>query len=186
MSESNASPTPGNGKPHVTDLVFLLSMVGLVILVALVGRMNFREGLKTEAAKSQAEVLVAWMKEAVIRRASADFQPTACGIRNGAATEPAHWRDCSRALFDEGGPLANARNGFSGELVKFVKRCNPSDRSTAGQIVIEKVTPTPPGSAVPFVVVPLEDDDKLGQKLTLRLAVCDKGGYAIGVGETDF
>lgn len=188
MSASNAvsAPPGSSGKPTATDIVFLLSMVALMALVAFVGRLTFQEGLKTESTKTQAEALVAWMKDASGRRSGAEFQPAACAVKAADSTEAPSWEECGRAILASGGPLANARNAFTGEPVGLVERCNPSDLATAGQIVIEKISPTPPGSAVPTVVTAMAGEDRIGQKLTLRITVCDKGGYTIRVGETDF
>ncbi len=188
MSASSqvSAPSASSGRPTVVDIIFLLSMVVLMVLVAFVGRLTFQEGLKTETTKSQAEALAAWMKEASGRRSDAEFQPAGCAVKAADSTEAPSWEECARALFASGGPLASARNAFSGEQVGFVERCNPSDLATAGQIVIEKVSATPPGSAVPIVVGPMSEGERIGQKLTIRITVCDKGGYAIRVGETDF
>ena len=188
MSASNVAPDRAlsSGKPTAVDIVFLLSMVGLMALVAFLGRLTFQEGVKTEITKSQAETLVGWMKEASGRRSGEDFQPSACAYKTAGSAEVNLWRPCAHALLSDKGPLANATNAFTGEPIAFVERCNPSDLATAGRIVADKISSTPPGSAVPIVVGPMADDERIGQKLMIRIAICDKGGYAIRVGETEF
>lgn len=189
MSASNAVPAPpvSSGKPTVTDVIFLVCLAALLVAVALLGRMTFREGLKTEATKAQAESLLAWMKEASPRRqANSDFSPAACAYRAPDSAEPATWSGCAKAVFSDRGPLSAARNTFSSEPLQFVERCSPGDSATVGQIVVEKVVPTAPGSAIPVVVSALAGDDRIDQRLLIRIQVCDKGGYAIRVGETEF
>ena len=161
-------------------------MVALVGVVAILGRMTFQEGLKTESTKSQAEALAAWMKDASGRRSTSDFQPLACAYKAADVAEAQPWGECARALFAAGGPFAGARNAFTGAQLTLVERCNPADLATAGQVAVDRITPTPPGSAVPVVVGPIADDERIGQKMTLRITVCDKGGYPIRVGETEF
>jgi len=60
------------------------------------------------------------------------------------------------------------------------------DRGLMGALVLERLTPTPPGSAVPVVVEPLLPTDSIKETLNLRVSVCDKGAYPIKIGETDF
>jgi hypothetical protein len=55
-----------------------------------------------------------------------------------------------------------------------------------GQIVLEKLTPTPPGSAVPIINSQLVDTDPIDQKIQVRLSVCDKGAYAIKISEFEY
>lgn len=189
MSASNAVPAQPviSGKPTGSDVVFLAFLIALLIAVALLGRLTFREGLKTEESKAQAEALIAWMKEVPSRRqAGPDFSPTGCAYKAPDSAEPATWSGCAQALFSDRGPLSAARNAFSGKPLQFVERCSPGDADTVGQLVIEKVVPTAPGSAIPVVVSPLAGDDRIDQRLLVRVQICDKGGYAIRVGETDF
>ena len=187
MSASNSVPAlpVSSGRPTAVDVTFLLSMVALMALVAFLGRLTFQEGMKTEATKAQAESLANWMKESSAGRSGVDFRPAACAhtASTGSANQ---WGACKAALGAAGGPLHDARNTFTGEPIGFVERCTPSDLTTAGQLQLDKVSPTPPGSAVPVVVSPLQDDEGIGQKLTVRITICDKGGYAIRVGETEF
>jgi hypothetical protein len=55
-----------------------------------------------------------------------------------------------------------------------------------GAVVLEKLIPTPPGSAVPVINSQLIDSDPIDQKLQLRLSVCDKGSYPVKIGEFEF
>ena len=77
-------------------------------------------------------------------------------------------------------------NPFFEEAPQFVAACVPSDASLTGMMVVEKLTPTPPGSAVPMVNSQLVETDPIDQKLQLRVSVCDKGSYAIKIAEFEF
>ena len=72
------------------------------------------------------------------------------------------------------------------EMPKFIPACNPDDESVMGAVVLEKLIPTPPGSAVPVINSQLIDSDPIDQKLQLRLSVCDKGSYPVKIGEFEF
>jgi hypothetical protein len=77
-------------------------------------------------------------------------------------------------------------NPFTGVAPNFIPACNPADHSLVGSIVIEKITPNPPGSAVPSVTSQLVDADSIAEKLALKVSVCDKGSYAVKVAELEF
>ena len=53
-------------------------------------------------------------------------------------------------------------------------------------MVFEKHTPTPPGSAIPTLLTALADSDNIGEKVQIRLSVCDKGANVIRIGELEF
>lgn len=194
MSASEAVPVdpPGrSGRPTPTDWLFLVSLLATVALIVVLGRMSYREAIKTEHAKAQAEALVAWFRSASAERNQEAFGLPPCARReSGQATEGGkqapNWGECREALLSEQGPLSAQRNAFSGESIGFVDKCDPADRKTAGQIVIERNTATPLGSAVPVVVTGMADGDGIDRVLNLRVTVCDRGGYPVRVAETDF
>jgi hypothetical protein len=78
------------------------------------------------------------------------------------------------------------RNPFTGEPPVFIPACNPADHSHAGYIVFDKVTANPPGSAVASVTSQLLETDPIGDKVQLKIAVCDKGSYAVKIAELEF
>ena len=77
-------------------------------------------------------------------------------------------------------------NPFTEEAPQFVPACVPSDNSLPGMFVIEKLVPTPPGSAVPMINSQLIDTDPIDQKVQVRVSVCDKGSYAIKIADFEF
>jgi hypothetical protein len=77
-------------------------------------------------------------------------------------------------------------NPFTGKTPNFIPACNPADHSLVGSIVLEKITPNPPGSAVATVTSQLVDTDSIAEKLSLKVSVCDKGSYAVKVAELEF
>jgi hypothetical protein len=82
--------------------------------------------------------------------------------------------------------LNSLSNPFSKGPVQFVAKCVAKDTSTVGGIFLEKIVPTPAGSAIPVVASQLVDIDAIDTKIALRLTVCDKGGYPIKVDEFEF
>lgn len=130
---------------------------------------------------------MAWLSQAKANRANSTFVPLACAqLPPAPGLKPSVWNDCARALFEEGGPLADVRNAFSGEAIGLIARCDPASRASPGQLVLERVSATPPGSAVPMLVAPVAPDAAMDQPLTLRVTVCDKGGYGVKIGEAEF
>lgn len=189
MHVQDAVPVPPSsvGKPTRSDLIFLGAMVFMLAGVGLMGAFTFKEGLKTEASKVQAQAFVDWMTQARAQRSSSNFVPAACAMKSDQAGAVAStWAICSQALLGPGGPLGDARNAFTGRSLQFIARCDPSNAATVGQFAIEKVSLTPAGSAVPVVISPMLADESMDKPLTLRVAICDKGGYSIKVGEAEF
>jgi hypothetical protein len=206
--EQTAEPlTPATGKPNQTDLLFMGSMVLVLLAVAWVGKLSYSEGMKTEVTKRNGEAMVKWLTQASPERGTADYQPAACATVQAAeapseetqvstasaasgtasaAPTPRLWGECVKHLFTPPGPLAGLHNPFFEEPLQFVAKCEPSDRTLTGALVLEKLTPTPPGSPVPFVTSPLLDSDPIDQKMQLRVTVCDKGAYPIRIAEFEF
>lgn len=179
-------PPVQSGRPRLTDWLFIAFLACMLILIGFLGQMTFREGLKTQSSKSQAEALLAWFSQSSAQRFAEDSAVPECSGHTHSGAESPTWGECRKALARAPGPLASVRNSFTDQPVGLIARCEAGDLSTAGQFVVDKVTPTPPGSAVAMTVGPIEDQEPLGRKLTLRLTVCDKGGYPIRVGETSF
>jgi hypothetical protein len=73
-----------------------------------------------------------------------------------------------------------------GIALDFAPACNTDDRSLAGNIVMEKITPTPPGSAIPHIVSALTPEVVIDQKIQVRLSVCDDSAYTVKVAEFEF
>ena len=124
------------------------------------------------------------MGQAKAKRAEADFSPAACAM--GGSGKPRTWNECAAALLAQGGPLASVRNACSGKPIELIARCDPASSASPGQFVIERVSVTPPGSAVPLLVAPFAPEDTLDKPVTIKLTVCDKGGYGIKIGEAEF
>lgn len=183
----SASPAPvPSVRPTASDMAFLGFLVGVIVTVAVAGTLTFREGLKTEVGKTQAEALVKWLADAKDRRAQTGFEPSACSSASPDPAKPPTWADCSKALFGPGGPMADLRNVFSGQPMVFLARCEPSDPQSPGQLALEKILSTPLGSAVSSITVALAAEDPIDKVLTIKVALCDKGGYPIKVAEVQF
>jgi len=98
---------------------------------------------------------------------------------------PGTWGACLKYLLTETDFKA-VINTYSGKPPQFIPACNPADHSLAGEIFMEKMVPTPAGSAVPVVNSPFDVADPIDQKLQLRLSVCDKGAYPLKIAEFEF
>jgi hypothetical protein len=181
------------------DWLFLLCCIAALALVAWFGKMNYTEANKTETAKRNGEAVVAWMQEATAGRFEADFGVAACAgtapppagaepsaDKAATAKAPNTWGGCLDAILVQS-TMKTLDNPFrEGIALDFAPACNPDDRSLAGNIVIEKITTTPLGSAIPTIISPITPDVVIDQKIQVRLSVCDKGAYAVKVAEFEF
>jgi hypothetical protein len=95
------------------------------------------------------------------------------------------WGECLAFLSTQT-EFKDMRNPFTGKAPVFIPACNPADHGHIGSIVFDKVTANPPGSAVASVTSQLLETDSIGEKVQLKIAVCDKGSYAIKVAELEF
>lgn len=200
MSSVQAHPTPPASKqPTASDWLFLLSCAVALAVVAWFGKMNYTEANKTETAKRNGEAVVSWMQEATAGRFEADFGVAACAgtapppdgaapaaDKAATAKAPNTWGGCLDAILVQT-TMKTLDNPFrDGIALDFAPACNPDDRSLAGNIVIEKITSTPPGSAIPNIISPITPDVVIDQKIQVRVSVCDKGAYAVKVAEFEF
>jgi hypothetical protein len=78
------------------------------------------------------------------------------------------------------------QNPFKGAAPQFIEQCNPADKSLKGDIVLLKMTPTPPGSAIPSINTLLVAEDSIDQKLQLSIGICDKGSYLVKIADIEF
>ena len=200
MSSAPAQPnSPVSTQPTTMDWLFLLSCVLVLALVAWFGKMTYTEATKTETAKRNGEAVVSWMKEATAGRFETGFGVAACAgtapppagavpatDKAASAKAPNTWGGCLEAILRESNMKALDNPFREGIALDFAPACNPDDRSLAGNIVIEKITATPPGSAIPTVISPITPDVVIDQKIQVRLSVCDKGAYAVKVAEFEF
>jgi hypothetical protein len=172
-----------SGWPNLFDILFLLLLACMLTMVAWVGVLSHEEGIKNEVTKQNGEAWVKWMKDNSEARTKDDFEVEAC---SASTTERKRWGECLNALLESQKTLKDLVNPFSKEAVKFVAKCDPKDHESVGGIFLEKLVPTPAGSAIPLVASQLVDGDPIDTKLALRVTVCDKGGYAIRVEEFEF
>ena len=172
-----------SGMPNRSDILFLILLACIMATVAWVGVLAYKEGYKNEVTKHNGEAWVKWMKDNSEARTQEGFSVENCAA---SETERKRWGDCFKELTEKVAPLNNLINPFTNVPVHFVGKCDPKDRSTIGAIFLEKLVTTPMGSAVPVVASQLVDNDPIDTKLTLKLTVCDKGGYPIKVDEFEF
>jgi len=195
MSSAPAQPNPPvSTQPTAMDWLFLLSCAVALIVVAWFGKMNYTEATKTETAKRNGEAVVAWMQDATAGRFEPGFGVAACagtaqppaGAAPATAKAPNTWGGCLEAILKESNMKALDNPFRDGLALHFAPACNTEDRSLAGNIVIEKITPTPPGSAIATIISPITPDVVIDQKIQVRLSVCDEGANTVKVAEFEF
>ncbi len=188
QDQSNAA----NLGPTTSDYLFLLLIAFIIFMVTGLGIVNYKEAIKTEDSKANAEAWVAWLTQEGTQRFEADYKTEAC---KGGVKPAADAKSDGPVLGTWGACLAHAMantelkkqiNPFFNETPQFIAKCDPADRTVMGGFVLEDLMPTPPGSATPFVASQLVETDAIDYKMQLRLSVCDKGGYAIKVAEFEF
>ena len=172
-----------SGMPNRSDILFLILLACIMATVAWVGVLAYKEGYKNEVTKHNGEAWVKWMKDNSEARTQEGFSIENCAV---SETERKRWGECFKELTEKVAPLNNLINPFLNVPVQFVAKCDPKDRSTVGGIFLEKLMATPLGSAVPVVASQLVDIDPIDTKLSLKLTVCDKGGYPVKVDEFEF
>jgi hypothetical protein len=188
QDQSNAA----NLGPTTSDYLFLLLIAVILVLVTWLGIVNYKEAIKTEDSKANAEAWVEWLTQEGTQRFEADYKTEAC---KGGVKPSADAKSDGPVLGTWGACLAHAMantelkkqiNPFFNETPQFIAKCDPADRTVMGGFVLEDLMPTPPGSATPFVASQLVETDAIDYKMQLRLSVCDKGGYAVKVAEFEF
>ena len=206
--------SPVRKKMTLPDMFFLAFLVFAVVGVGWVGYLSFKAGMKTETTKRNGEAWAKWMTDAGVARHKEGFLPGECAagvfplgavVPSAApaasapvaspekvdtlattATGPRTWGDCQAALSKPESPLGAMRNPFSNKPLELIEKCDRTNRSVAGSMVLEKLTPTPPGSAVPYTPSQFVPADPIDQKLQLRVTMCDGGGYPIRIAEVEF
>ena len=95
------------------------------------------------------------------------------------------WGECLAFLSTQT-VFKDMRNPFTGKPPVFIPACNPADHGHIGSIVFDKITANPQGSAIATVTSQLLETDSISEKVQLKIAVCDKGSYAIKIAELEF
>jgi hypothetical protein len=186
QQESKDAVTPEpivSGYPNFFDTLFLIFLTCVLVCVGWVGVLSHEEGNKNEVTKQNGEAWVKWLKENSEPRLKEDFALENCAA---SAMERRRWGDCYTDIMDSVKELQSLKNAFTEEPLAFIAKCDPKERSTIGNMVLEKIVPTPAGSAIATVASQLVDMDAIDTKVALKITVCDKGGYAIKVDEFEF
>ncbi len=214
MDALTEPPNAGSQKAWTGgDSAFLVLIAVVLVMVTWLGVLAHREALKTEGTKRNGEQWAAWLTQESAKRFEPGYALAACaggtkseppatvavdpaaGEAASADAPPASpapqatsantWGKCLEFLTTQT-EFKDMRNPFTGEPPVFIPACNPADHSHAGFIVFDKVTANPPGSAVATVASQLLATDSIGEKVQLKIAVCDKGSYAIKIAELEF
>ena len=209
-SNGGMSPSPQKTRLTLPDALFLVFLCLVILAMFLAGRFTYDEATKTEGSKANGEAWVKWFAENSPKRFEAGFKPEACarlvplrseildgkpeaeggggntGVKNEVKGSEKTWGGCIDALKSAKASVAEQINPFFLKPVAFVAKCDPADRSLIGAIVLEKLTPTPPGSSVASTASELLVSDGIASKLQLRVTICDRGSYPIRIAEIEF
>jgi hypothetical protein len=182
-SETSKAPPAVSGAPNFFDILFFIFLAFVLVGVAWVGVLSHEEGTKNEVTKRNGEAWVKWFKDNSEARMKEDFTLESCGA---STMERRRWGDCLSEILENVDELKKMTNPFTLKPIAFVAKCEPKDNESIGNILLEKVVLTPAGSAIPSVSSQLVDIDPIDTKMSLKLTVCDMGGYAIKVDEFEF
>ena len=198
------------------DAAFLVFIAFVLVAVTALGVLAHREALKTEGTKRNGEQWAAWLTQESAKRfepgyalaacaggtktaVTAEAPPNADAAPDTAAAAPTApstasaptppkantWGECLAFLSTQT-EFKDMRNPFTGKPPVFIPACNPADHGHIGSIVFDKITANPQGSAIATVTSQLLETDSIGEKVQLKIAVCDKGSYAIKIAELEF
>jgi hypothetical protein len=181
MNSPTPSAHPGTA-PTFADWIFILIVIGALSLVAYLGEIAYEHAQQTEKSKRNGEALSTWLSSASAERFAPDYKIKACAGGGDAKNSP--WGACLDHLMQT--EFKGMQNPFKGEAPKFIEQCNPADKSLKGEIVLLKMTPTPPGSAITSINTLLVAEDSIDQKLQLSIGICDKGSYLVKIADIEF
>jgi hypothetical protein len=181
MNMTKTTSHPGTA-PTFADWIFITVVIAALCLVAYLGEIAYEHAQQTEKSKRNGEAMVAWLSDASAKRFEADYAVPAC--KGGGDAKTSLWGACLEHLMAN--DLKDMRNPFKGVAPQFIEQCNPADKSLTGEIVLLKVTATPPGSAVPSINSKLVAEDSIDQKLQLSIGICDKGSYLVKIADFEF
>lgn len=198
------------------DIAFLVFIGLVLVAVMCLGVLARNEALKTEGSKRNGEQWAAWLTQESPKRFAQDYAIAACAggakhaapiasatatgkdapatdaaaAASGAENKPAApasntWGSCLEFLTTQT-EFKDMVNPFTGKSPVFVPACDPADHSLVGSIVFDKVTTNPPGSAVATATSQLLLTDPISDKVQLKIAICDKGSYAVKIAELEF
>lgn len=213
MDASTEPPIAGKAQSWTGGDIAFLIFIGLVLVaVTWLGVLDRDEALKTEGSKRNGEQWAAWLSQEGPKRFAPDYAISACagGVKAAAPTAAAATAETETPAAEGAAPASAAAapapntwgacleylttqtefkdmiNPFTGKAPVFIPACDPADHSLVGSIVIDKVTTNPPGSAVPTTTSQLLLTDPISDKLQLKIAICDKGSYAVKIAELEF
>lgn len=159
-------------------MAILVAALGAVVWV---GQLAYHEGVKTEQTKRLGEAWLDWLLKTGAERNDPALSDGPCSRANSKT-----WGECHLWVTGPDGPLRDQINPFDQQPIKLAPKCDFQDRTLVGALVLEKLMPTAPGSAVPFVMTPLVSADPINAAVMVRVTVCDKGAGPIKIGEVEF
>lgn len=186
MSDNNPIQNPSL---TLSDVIFIIFLICILVFLGWSGSLAYSEGMKTETTKHNGETWASWLTEAGAERFNENYAINECApiAHSSDDTKTSRtWGECLKAITTTPAPLAALTNPFFNTPIGFVNKCNRGDQSLIGSMVLEKLTPTPVGSTLPFTISQLVESDGIDQKIQIRITVCDNGAYPIFIADVEF
>ena len=166
--------------PTSSDLFFLGFLILNLCFVSYLGKDLYQVAINLEKSKAQGEVFLAWSEEFNKNiDATPSPSPQSCLPKKEEEIEN-KWGDCIADLFGAEGTFKDFVNHINHANPIFSKVCSKANQESSGTLVFDKITPGPTGAPT---YAPLENSEILGKGLNYRVSVCDRGFYAIKIGE---
>ena len=202
MNRNSSSTSSASSKLNFGDIAFILWIILILALVIWTGSLSFKNGLKTEIVKANGLAWIDWLSQASQERFELSYKIPACAgqstqlapveksssqkeLQQSDKKNQTTWAKCFQSLTSSDMPLGQLRNPYTSQPVQFVKKCDSSDPSLAGALVILKILPTPTISNQ-NIFKPLLDGDPIDLKQQLRIFICDHASYPILIGDFEF
>ncbi|MSR16472.1 MAG: hypothetical protein EXR89_01535 [Methylococcaceae bacterium] len=188
MNDNNPVKNPAL---TLSDIIFIISLIVILMFLGWSGSMAYSEGLKTETTKHNGEEWASWLTQSGTERFNANYVTSECAPTATISTTdtkfiPRTWGECLKAIMTPPASLAALTNPFFDTPITFASKCDHDDESLTGVMIFEKLTPTPSGSALPFTTSQLVESDLIDHKIQIRISVCDNGAYPIFIAEVEF
>ncbi|GDX85642.1 hypothetical protein LBMAG43_16840 [Methylococcaceae bacterium] len=193
MNDNNPVKNPALTLP---DIIFIISVIAILMFLGWSGSVAYSEGVKTETTKRNGEEWASWLTQAGTERFNTNYVTSECAPTatisntdtNSTDTKsiPRTWGECLKAIMTPPSSLAALTNPFFDTPITFGAKCDHDDESLTGLMILEKLTPTPSGSALPFTTSKLVESDRIDQKMQIRITVCDNEAFPIFIAEVEF
>ncbi len=159
-------PTPQGPYFSSADLGWMLVVTALVLLNLFISLNDYTQARQTESTRMHAQSVLGLMLRMHEARASAKPGSEAC-------QPDSKWADCQEALLRTDAAAAMIKNVIRPQNPVFANSCDRQRPATLGSIVIE-VGIARANDPESLTYAPIRDDQRIGQRLPLRVGVCGR------------